>query len=119
MTQTKAKARVLPVDGRTKIEIEWADSGEMALAKHAEVITVDMKYEPITFKTGELRYTPDFMHVDIFGAIIFVEVKASEKQRGFQYSLARLKATAAAFPWFYFYLAIKREGAWRIKLIKS
>ena len=54
--------------------------------------------EPITFHTGNVNYRCDFFAMTSKGRLLVVEVKASNRQRGYHYSRARMAAAAAMLP---------------------
>jgi hypothetical protein len=73
------------------------------------------RYEAITVKLGDFRYTPDFSGVDIgTGQVCFFEVKPINNQHVYT-PAARIKhkATAEAFPEYVFYLCVPVKGTKR------
>ena len=99
----------------SEMEKTWLDDTGLALEQATTYKSIAIRFEPIMFRASGIRYTPDFMHITPAGKVLFVEVKANTRQRGFRYSKTRLKVVAAAFPWFYFYLAVKTKSGWDIK----
>ena len=109
------------LDKMSRYEKWWTNERAEALAKIGVVPIGQIEFEPVVFTTQtEVRYTPDFMEVDAnTGHILFVEVKASKKQRFFHYSMTRMKAVAAEFHWFVWVLAIKgkKDAEWTLEII--
>jgi hypothetical protein len=83
------------------------------------------RYEAITFKMGEFRYTPDFSALEIeTGQPCFFEVKASDSVHAFTpVAKLRLQATAEAFPEYRFYAVWPIKGSkrqdWNIQEISN
>jgi hypothetical protein len=85
----------------------------------------DRRYEAITIKIGEFRYTPDFSAVDrIDGQMCFFEVKASDHRAAYT-EAARLRIKAAAHEWgaMRFYLVFPKKGSkmreWVVTVISN
>lgn len=66
----------------------------------------NMRYEAITLRAGDVRYTPDFSGTDRGGQVHFFEIKASGHRAAYT-EAARLKLSifASAFPEYVFCLA--------------
>lgn len=110
-----ARARkVKPADSMSGPEHLWQEGGKKILFEKFGFDTEAMTYEPMTFKSGNIRYTPDFMHICSNGEVVFIEVKGSRFQKSYAYSRTRARATANANPWFYFYEAICNDGEWEV-----
>lgn len=115
-------------DSMSAAERAWAETGYLFLIQdHFPGFSqLLMVHEPCQFRAGQIRYTPDFLHV-LAGdrrEHVFVEVKASSHQRGYQYSLTRLKAAAQTFFSFRFFIAVavwdgKAVSGWKIKEISD
>lgn len=85
----------------------------------------DRRYEAITLKIGETRYTPDFSAVDrLDGQMCMFEVKASDHRAAYT-EAARIKLRAAAHEWgaLRFYLCIPEKGSkmrrWSVNVISN
>lgn len=66
----------------------------------------NMRYEAITLRVGDTRYTPDFSGTDSGGQVHFFEIKASGHRAAYT-EAARLKLSifTSAFPEYVFCLA--------------
>jgi hypothetical protein len=82
----------------TKAEIKWSQS------VHAKRLD-NLRYEAITLRAGDVRYTPDFSGTDLDGQVHFYEIKASGHRAAFTES-ARLKLSvmASSFPEYEFWV---------------
>lgn len=83
----------------TKAEIEFTKSCWYADFDN-------MRYEAITLRVGDTRYTPDFSGTDRDGQVHYFEIKASGHRAAYT-EAARLKLSifASAFPEYVFCLA--------------
>ena len=115
MTNAKIAREYDPEEKMSKAEAEWYRIGVSELRRAMEILTKEVYYEPVTLKFGRLAYTPDFMHITLNNEIIFVEVKASRYQRGFDKTMVKIKAMAAAYPFFRYFTALQINGGWNIK----
>ncbi len=112
----KRHERALGVDRgntfKSETEVRWHNEGEEVLERHLGLRTTSKLYEAVTFNVGgKFKYTPDFMHYLEDRTMVFVEVKTSRYAHGFASSQVRLKATAAEFQMFRFFLALAtKEG---------
>lgn len=75
----------------TKAEKRFAES--VIARNHLAV-----RYEAITLRAGDVRYTPDFSGLDHTGQVHFFEVKASGHRAAFT-EAARLKLSVFASAW--------------------
>lgn len=119
------KAQVRPVSEKTKmtkVELAWADEFQEILPQALPYVFMDFcEFEPVMFRIADrLNYTPDFMHITEDGYIVFVEVKASKFQKGYQYSVSRMKACAQKFPMFYWVIVVRgkrSDGGWEARIV--
>lgn len=82
----------------------------------------NMRYEAITLRAGDVRYTPDFSGTDADGQVHFFEIKASGHRAAYT-EAARLKLSifASAFPEYVFCLTWPDKGmpsGWHFEIVK-
>jgi len=81
------------------------------------------RYEAITLKMGETRYTPDFSGIDVTDQqVCFFEVKASPHPAVFTAAAKlRLQNAAEQFGEYRFYVAwpVKPKGSWHIEEVSN
>jgi hypothetical protein len=81
------------------------------------------RYEALTFKMGEHRYTPDFSGIDVTNQqVCLFEVKASGGRHAFtDAAKIKIQAAAEAFPEYRFYVVwpIKPKGSWHIEEVSN
>lgn len=118
----KAKARKKPEPGgMSEWEEQW--SKDFCNALYTELRynpdPAIKEFEPMTFHLGErISYKPDFMHIEAeTGTIIFVEVKGSRFQRGYQTTLNKVKWASQKFPQFVWIMAVwnREEDKWDLR----
>jgi hypothetical protein len=90
----------------TKPEMAWAEYPWFKL--HFE----HRRYEAITLRIGEFRYTPDFSGVCVkTGQLHLFEIKASDHRAAFtEAARLKLRATASEFPELRFFVCWPTKG---------
>lgn len=76
--------------------------------------------KPCTFKLPANDYTPDFLYLLEDGQRIYVEVKASKFQNGYQDAIAKLRMTATLYYYDTYVLAMpdkESKNGWNLKII--
>ena len=108
-TDAIADLTALIPEYKSKTEEQWAQLGDAILADELGVPVAVQYYEPVAFYIPSGRYKPDFAHFLEDGRIVFVEVKASKKQKGYRSSRQKLRETANVYPMFTWVMAVKLE----------
>jgi len=114
----KGRANLKPRDrGMNKTEALY--SQRLETMKRNGVI-VDWRFEPVKFRLADhTTYTPDFMVIDIDGAVVFTDTKAYWKSAGKvgieEDANVKLKVVAEQYPWFSFCIAYVKDGRWQFK----
>jgi hypothetical protein len=94
---------------------------EIAWSKHDWFVDgfVDRRYEAMTLRLGDIRYTPDFSGVCVkTGQLCLFEIKASGHRAAFtEAARIKLRAMASEFGELRFYVCwpIKAKGPWHIE----
>ncbi len=102
---------------RSKAEEDWALIGSIIIADETGQGVRLCLYEPITFRLLGNKYTPDFQYILEDGAIVFVEVKGSKKQKNYRDSRSKLRAAAETHPYFQWYMAVGKGTDWELERI--
>lgn len=113
----KALAEFAIPSYQSKVEEEWANSGEIYMQEHFGIPVLRQDYEPLTLNLpGGIKYKPDFLYIlDNFN-IVLAEIKNSRKNKGYRTTLNKLKTAAEIYPYFIYIEVIKDEG-WKIRRI--
>lgn len=95
-----AKALPLIDNYKSQAEAEFAQVGAALLYNHFGARVLKMAYEPMTFNLPGNRYTPDWLVVLEDGRLVFVEIKASRRQKNYRDARSKLRLAAATWPEF-------------------
>jgi hypothetical protein len=104
-------------DYKSKAERHWAANGPLLIADEFFTAVAVTLYEPISFSLPGGRYTPDFLHILATGEMVFVEIKATRKQKNYRDARSKLRAAAELYPYFYFVEAMapsKARPSWSL-----
>ena len=89
----------------------WASYGALLLGDEAGSPVALTQYHALTLHLPGGSYTPDFLHILADGRLVVVEVKGSQKQRGYRDARAKLRAAADLYRWATFYEARIARGS--------
>ena len=90
----------------SKAEVWWDAYGALLIAQECGQAVALTLYHPVTFRLPGETYTPDFLHILQDGALVFVEIKGSTRQKNYRDARSKLRAAAEVFAWVTFYEAI-------------
>jgi hypothetical protein len=124
--ERKVKARVIRMSGKELTVSEGiflANKTEFfESCKGFEETVVLPNFEPLTFNTGNTKYTCDFLGMLPNNELVVIEIKASTKQKGYYYSRARMAAVAGVFPMFHYITVFPDPSLepheWKFKVFK-
>lgn len=106
MLTAKALLDFANVQYKSNGEKLWAAEGALLICAQFGTRVELTLYEPMTFNIPGGHYTPDFLHILQTGEMVFVEIKASTKQKGYRDARSKLRAAAEVYPYFYWIEAI-------------
>jgi len=110
----RARGRVLPGHQRGKMNEAEAAYGDLLAAQKLAGEIADYWFEAVTLTIADpptakvTRWTPDFMVLDRFGYVCFVDVKGT-RPRDEQAEQVKIKAAAERYPHFRFVIARQRR----------
>ena len=103
---------------KSKAEEYFAQYGWLVVGDELGQRIAWMQYEPMTFHLPGGKYTPDFLLITDTGRMVFVEVKGSNKEKGYRDARSKLRAAASLHPWATWYEWRGGRGDWALELIK-
>jgi hypothetical protein len=100
-------------------EKTWMSDGWLWMQTELDEQIIHTDYEPETFNLPGGSYTPDFRHITASGLVIFVEVKATKRQKNYRDARSKLRAAAALNPMYLWYEARLGKDTWEIERIEG
>jgi hypothetical protein len=108
---------------KSNTEADFYQYGRFSLAEAYGSEPVCLLYEWMSFNLPAAVYTPDFAALLEDGRMVFVEVKASKKQRHYLTGRYKMRIVSSLNPFFEFCIAIpmerSRNALWEIDRIPA